>query len=77
MLLHQSRFISRLNPLLFIKHRRIQNILIELGETPTPERIIQLQNTAGLELQQRPMREMTLKLLDTLYPETGHHGLYS
>lgn len=63
-------FFSRLNPLLFIKHRRIQNILRELGEIPTPERIIQLRNAAELELQQRPMREATLEFLDTLYQET-------
>ena len=50
-------FFSRLNPLLFIKHRRIQNILIELGETPTLERILQLQKAAELEFQQRPMRK--------------------
>jgi DNA polymerase III delta prime subunit len=63
-------FFSRLNPLLFIKHRRIQNILIKLGETPTPERILQFQNAAELEFQQRPMREATLKFLETLYQET-------
>lgn len=63
-------FFSRLNPILFIKHRRIQSILIELGEAPTPERIIQLRNTAELELQQRLMREATLEVLDTLYQES-------
>ncbi|MFI5344045.1 MAG: DUF4011 domain-containing protein, partial [Chlamydiales bacterium] len=63
-------FFSRLNPLLFIKHRRIQNILIGLGETPTPEKILQLQKATELEFQQRPMREAILKFLDTLYQET-------
>lgn len=62
-------FFSRLSSILFIKLRRIQNILIKLGETPTPERILQLQKAAELEIQQRPIRETILKFLDTLYQE--------
>ena len=63
-------FFSRLNPILFIKHRRIQNILTGLGERPIPERVLELQKAAELEFQQRPIREATLKFLDTLYQET-------
>ena len=63
-------FFSRLNPLLFIKHRRIQNMLLKLGETPTPERIVQFQKAAELELQQRPMRAAIWNFLETLYPKT-------
>ena len=57
-------FMTRINPWRFIKHRRIQKILTNLGEISSLDRIHQFQNAIELEGQQRPIRERTIKLLE-------------
>ena len=55
---------TRINPLRFIRHRRLQKILTNLGEISTLGRIHQFQNAIELEDQQRPIRERAIKLLE-------------
>lgn len=57
------------NLLRFIKHRRIQKVLVEFGEISTTERIKQFQNAAELEYQLRPIRQTILKTLGMLYQD--------
>lgn len=62
-------FFSRLNPVRYVHSKWIQKTLTDLQENPTHEKIKQLQNAAGLELQQRPLRETVLEFSDSLYSE--------
>ncbi len=64
-----ASFLSRLNPVRYLHCKWIQKVLTDLKETPTHERITQLQSAATLEIQQRPLRETTLELSDSLYSE--------
>jgi hypothetical protein len=53
-------FLSRLNPVRYLHCKWMQKVMTDLKENPTHERIVQLQNAATFELQQRPLREAIL-----------------
>lgn len=55
--LASTSFLSRLNLFTFVKRKRIQKILNDLGESSTLDKIAQLRNALELELQKRLLRE--------------------
>ncbi|MBA2656821.1 MAG: protein kinase [Tatlockia sp.] len=69
-------FFNRINPINYIKYLRIQKILAKQEEPVSRLRISQLQNAADLELHLRPIREVLVKLLDTLYGERDGGPLF-